>query len=294
MCVMVAHERTVAVAFATATARRTSVEGTFTRERPRRSEGGAAVPVSAERTEEVDPGVLTAAQHGDDEAFVDIIRHYDRRLRIVAFHVLNDRQLMDDVLQDVTLRVYRSLSRFRGESSLGTWLCRITYRACCDAMTRAGRLRALPLDGLPDLPDPAPAGRRRRRDRLAGRSPPAAGQRLAVLLVDREATTTRRRPPSSGCRRDARVTTQHRPGELRCCLDHRRTRGGLTDGRDATPNSVELEICRADHGPSTGGRWACASPRPRRTLGGPASATGWRGRSRVVTPWRWRLPPSPQ
>ena len=61
------------------------------------------MPALAERTGEVDPGVLAAAQHGDDEAFVDIMRHYDRRLRIVAFHVLNDRQLMDDVLQDVTL-----------------------------------------------------------------------------------------------------------------------------------------------------------------------------------------------
>ena len=147
------------------------------------------MPALAERTQEVDPGVLAAAQHGDDEAFVDIMRHYDRRLRIVAFHVLNDRQLMDDVLQDVTLRVYRSLARFRGESSLGTWLCRITYRACCDAMARAGRLSVLPPEELPDPPDPAPDP----ADVLATRSALAeafatlpAEQRLAVLLVDRE------------------------------------------------------------------------------------------------------------
>ncbi len=147
------------------------------------------MPAFAGRTEEVDPGVLAAAQHGDDGAFVDIMRHYDRRLRIVAFHVLNDRQLMDDVLQEVTLRVYRSLARFRGESSLGTWLCRITYRACCDAITRADRLRPVPPDELPDPPDPAPDP----ADALATRTalteafavlPPE--QRLAVLLVDRE------------------------------------------------------------------------------------------------------------
>jgi RNA polymerase sigma-70 factor (ECF subfamily) len=143
----------------------------------------------AERTEEVEPDVLAAAQHGDDEAFVDIMRHYDRRLRIVAFHTLNDRQLMDDVLQDVTLRVYRSLARFRGESSLGTWLCRITYRACCDAMTRAGRLQPLSPDELPEPADSAPDP----ADLLATRSALAEAfatlppeQRLAVLLVDRE------------------------------------------------------------------------------------------------------------
>lgn len=143
----------------------------------------------AGRTQEVDPGVLAAAQHGDGEAFVALMRHYDRRLRIVAFHVLDDRQLMDDVLQEVTLKVYRSLARFRGESSLGTWLCHITYHACCDAMTRAEHSRALRLDELPDPPDAAPDP----ADELATRSvlaeafaalPPE--QRLAVLLVDRE------------------------------------------------------------------------------------------------------------
>ena len=100
----------------------------------RRPERVTALSASVQRTEEVDPDVLAAAVSGDDEAFIRVMRHYDRRLRIVAFHVLGSRQLMDDVLQEVTLRVYRSLPRFRGESSLGTWLCRITYRACCDAI----------------------------------------------------------------------------------------------------------------------------------------------------------------
>ena len=189
MLTLSAHDRWAAVTLTTATAPHVPIAGTLTQERLERPGGGAAVPALAERTEEVNPGVLAAAQHGDDEAFVDIMRHYDRRLRIVAFHVLNDRQLMDDVLQDVTLRVYRSLAGFRGESSLGTWLCRITYRACCDAMTRARRVHPLAPDELPEPADPAPDP----ADALATRTALAeafaalpAEQRLAVLLVDRE------------------------------------------------------------------------------------------------------------
>lgn len=188
-CALTAPGRTVHMLPATATAPWASGAGTLTRERLKRPEGGAAVPAQAECTQEVDPGILAAAQHGDDEAFVDLMRYYDRRLRIVAFHVLGDRQLMDDVLQEVTIRAYRSLARFRGESSLGTWLCRITYHACCDAAARAERTRTLPLDQLPDPPDPAPDP----ADVLATRSALAEAfaalppeQRLAVLLVDRE------------------------------------------------------------------------------------------------------------
>ena len=157
--------------------------------RVRRAEGGTALSACVGRTGEIDPGVLAAAVRGDDEAVVDVMRHYDRRLRIVAFHVLGDRQLMDDVLQEVALRVYRSLPSFRGDSSLGTWLCRITYRACCDAIARADRLYPLPPDELPEPRDcesdlaETLAVRAALADAFAVLPPE---QRLAVLLVDRE------------------------------------------------------------------------------------------------------------
>ena len=178
-----------AVTLAAATAPRGPVAGTVRRDQPGRPGGGSAVSAVGGRTQEVEPDVLTAAQCGDGDAFVDLMRHYDRRLRIVAYHTLCDPQLMDDVLQDVTLRVYRGLARFRGESSLGTWLCRITYRACCDAMARGARAGSVALDDVPDPPDPAsdPADLVATRSALAeafATLPPE--QRLAVLLVDRE------------------------------------------------------------------------------------------------------------
>ena len=147
------------------------------------------MPAWGQRTEEIDPGVLTAAAAGDDEAFISVMRHYDRRLRIVAYHVLSDRQLMDDVLQEVSIKAYRSLAGFRGDATLGTWLCRITYRACCDAVARSNRLVPLPPEELPESGDcdPDPADRLAIHEALAealAALPPE--QRLAVLLVDRE------------------------------------------------------------------------------------------------------------
>ena len=172
-----------------ATLRIRAPAASLTAKRVRRPEGGTALSACVQRTEEIEPGILAAAVRGDDEAFVSVMRHYDRRLRIVAYHVVGGRQLMDDVLQEVTLRAYRSLRSFRGDSSLGTWLCRITYRASCDAIERADRLYPLPPDELPEPRDCEPdlaetlATRAALADAFAALPPE---QRLAVLLVDRE------------------------------------------------------------------------------------------------------------
>jgi RNA polymerase sigma-70 factor, ECF subfamily len=170
------------------TAGRLPVEGTLRTGRARRTGQGAAVVACAQRTEEIDSAVLAAAAAGDDEAFIAVLRHYDRRLRIVAYHVLGSRELMDDVLQDVSLRVYRSLGGFRGESSLGTWLCRITYRASCDALMRSAHLVPVPPEEIPEPGDGLdPTDDVATKILLAqafAALPP--DQRLAVLLVDRE------------------------------------------------------------------------------------------------------------
>ena len=97
------------------TPRLRAVSASLTGKRVRRPEGGAALSACVQGTEEIEPDVLAAALRGDDEAFVSVMRHYDRRLRLVAYHVVGNRQLMDDVLQEVTLRAYRSLSGFRGD-----------------------------------------------------------------------------------------------------------------------------------------------------------------------------------
>lgn len=144
-------------------------------------------------TAEVGPDLVTAARKGDSAAFVAIMRHYDRRLRVVAYQAVRDRSLADDVLQEVAIKAFRNLPRFRGDSSLGTWLSRITWRAALDALERekrAGRERAervAQADPPRVVHDPDIAGHIALRDAveaaLAGLPPHL---RLTVLLVDRE------------------------------------------------------------------------------------------------------------
>jgi RNA polymerase sigma-70 factor, ECF subfamily len=141
------------------------------------------------KPDEVGERVVAAACRGDHKAFVTIMRHYDRRLRLIAFRLLRDRDLMDDALQDVAIKAFRALPAFRGQSALGTWLYRITYTTCLDYLRRAHPVELYPSDELPEPRDVGPdfaetIGERDQLERKLALLTPE--QRLAVLLVDQE------------------------------------------------------------------------------------------------------------
>lgn len=145
----------------------------------------AAVP----RPAEVGEPVVARARQGDQEAFAQIVGHYDHRLRALAFRLLGDRDRMDDVLQEAYVKAFRALPRFKGDSALGTWLYRIAYNACIDDLRRRPTADPLRLDDdrAGSLVDPTsgPAEIAVQRCDLAAamdRLPP--DQRAAVLLVD--------------------------------------------------------------------------------------------------------------
>ncbi len=146
----------------------------------------AAVPPA---TGEVGELVVARARRGDQDAFAEIVGHYDHRLRSLAFRLLGDRDRMDDVLQEVYVKAFRSLPRFKGDAALGTWLYRIAYNACIDDLRRRPAMTPVSYDDerqatLVDQRS-GPAEIAVRRQDLAtalDRLPP--DQRAAVLLVD--------------------------------------------------------------------------------------------------------------
>lgn len=133
--------------------------------------------------------LVRSARQGDHRAFTDLVRHNDEGLRRLAYRLLGDRDVMDDVLQDAYVKAFRALASFRGDATPGTWLYRIVYNACLDELRRRGRTAALPVEALSDRPAPGPnvddaAGERQRLSAALATLPP--DQRAAVLLVDAE------------------------------------------------------------------------------------------------------------
>ena len=62
---------------------------------------------------------------GDETAFVEIMRRYQARIFTVAQGLLRNCADAEEITQDTFVRAHRSLARFRGDSSLATWLHRI-------------------------------------------------------------------------------------------------------------------------------------------------------------------------
>jgi len=138
---------------------------------------------------EIDEITLSAARRGDHLALADLVRHSDPRLRHLAFHLLQGDGSVDDVLQEVYLRAFRGLARFRGHSTLSTWLYRITYNCCLTHLRKsnAGHAEESADAQRRDVADPFadPAERVGATDALLAllRGLPTE-QLAAVLLVD--------------------------------------------------------------------------------------------------------------
>ena len=83
---------------------------------------------AATRGREVDGSILAAARIGDPDAFATILRHYDGRLRALAYRIVGRADLMDDVVQQASMKAFRALPDFVGRSSLSTCSCALSAR----------------------------------------------------------------------------------------------------------------------------------------------------------------------
>ena len=62
---------------------------------------------------------------GDDVACAELVAAHQRMVYTLSLHLLGDRDEALDLSQEVFLRVFRTISRFRGQSALRTWIYRI-------------------------------------------------------------------------------------------------------------------------------------------------------------------------
>jgi RNA polymerase sigma-70 factor (ECF subfamily) len=96
-----------------------------------------------------DKEIVGQAIAGQNGAFAELVHKYSAfALAIVKKHVpLDDAE---DVMQDIFLRVYRSLPTFNNQSSFRSWLSVIAVRTCYDFWRKRYKSKTFPISSLSD------------------------------------------------------------------------------------------------------------------------------------------------
>ena len=74
----------------------------------------------------------------DHEAFTELVDRYKHRVHWMVRRMIGAGEA-EDLTQEVFLRAYQALPRFRGESKFSTWLYRIARNLCLSELRKAGR-----------------------------------------------------------------------------------------------------------------------------------------------------------
>jgi RNA polymerase sigma-70 factor (ECF subfamily) len=141
-----------------------------------------------------DCDLVTRAVAGREDGFEELVRRYQRPIAAYVYRMVGDYESALDLTQEVFIKVYNSLRRYRSEFKFSTWIYKIAHNSAVDHLRRrGGREQALQreFDGEQyDLPiesrRPSPeqeserAERREEIERVV-RELPAAYRELVVL-----------------------------------------------------------------------------------------------------------------
>lgn len=132
-------------------------------------------------------------RRGKAERFEALAARHERMIYLLCLRMMGNREDAEDCAQETLLSAYRAFERFRGEANGKTWLYRIAYNTCVDALRK--RRGEASLDALNEagfevretrLPQPEQAAERKelRAQIEAGLALLPPDQRAVVILRD--------------------------------------------------------------------------------------------------------------
>ncbi len=140
--------------------------------------------LGAQGGEPVDRDLVEAAQHGDREAYADLLRVRGDRLFAIAQRILRDVDRTEDALQEALVTAWRDLPGLRDPRRFDAWLHRLVVRSCVAEAVRARRhvanLHVLPVDLPAGTDDYRSVADRDQLERGFRRLPP---EQRAILVL---------------------------------------------------------------------------------------------------------------
>src|SRR6185295_7231026 len=91
-----------------------------------------------------DRDLVASAAQGLEGGFEELVRRYQRPISGYVYRMVGDYEAALDLTQEIFIKVYGSLARYRPEFKFSTWIYKIAHNAAIDHLRRtSGRERSL-------------------------------------------------------------------------------------------------------------------------------------------------------
>lgn len=96
--------------------------------------------------------LIKECKQGDISSFEKLVKTYSGRVSNIIYQMLGSSEEVDDLSQEVFLKIYRNINYFREESQFFTWLYRVTVNTVYDFLRKQKYRKTVPLDEIGQIP----------------------------------------------------------------------------------------------------------------------------------------------
>ena len=80
--------------------------------------------------------LITRVKNGESYYFTNIIKHYEQKVFITVIRIVKNRATAEDIVQDIFIKVFYSLHKYKKTGSFNAWLYRIVVNQCFDYLRK--------------------------------------------------------------------------------------------------------------------------------------------------------------
>ncbi len=107
----------------------------------------------AELAARTDQEIVALARAGEEAAYRELIRRYERPLFSLLYRMVRDRELAEDLAQETFVKALNAIESYRPEFKFSSWIFKIANNAAIDHLRRR-ELDTLSLEGSPHAETP--------------------------------------------------------------------------------------------------------------------------------------------
>ena len=90
--------------------------------------------------------LVKKSQLGDKSAFEELVKRHQELVFSLSFKLTGNRELANDVAQEAFIRAWKAIGKFRGDSTFGTWIYRITVNTAWTLRKKAKKHNSLNIE----------------------------------------------------------------------------------------------------------------------------------------------------